>query len=507
MNQSAIKPPVPEHVDVLILGAGVSGIGAAYEMSRQSSSRTWAVLEAFDSFGGTWLAHRYPGVRSDSDLFTYGFRFKPWTGSPIASGDQILSYLEEAIDENGLGPHFHYGCKILAADWDSATSVWRIEGVQGAELTPFQMTCGFLWMCQGYYRHGRGYTPEWPSMADFRGQIVHPQTWPKGLEYAGKRVIVIGSGATAATLVPALAAECGHVTMLQRSPTYFSPAPNRHLLADELRKAGEDPATIHKLVRERVVFDQHAMLQRALEDPDRTKSDMLEVVAAYLPREVVQAHFTPTYRPWQQRVALVPDGDLFKALGSGKASIVTDEIETFTPTGVRLKSGLHLDAEIIVTATGFEMSYFGDIDMRVDGDPVDLSSTVSYRGIMLTGVPNMARTMGYFRVSSWTLRVHLVADLVCRMLDHMRAIGASRVEVQLRPQDEVQAEPRSSDVFNAGYVLRAAGLMPRGGPAPEWAIQDHWWEKDSLPEVELDHDVFTYRDPAGLPIARRRVEV
>ena len=501
---SSEEVELPKHVDVLVLGAGISGIGAAYELSRQCPDRSFAVLEAFESFGGTWLAHRYPGARSDSDLFTYGFHFKPWTGRPIASRDEILEYLGETIEENGLGPHFHYGCRVLSADWQSGQGVWRVEGVRGVDQRPFQITCGFLWTCQGYYRHGQGYTPDWPGMAQFEGRVVHPQTWPEDLDCRGKRVVVIGSGATAATLIPSLAPDCEHVTMLQRSPTYFSPAPNRDPLADTLRELGVEPAIVHDIVRKKVVRDQHIMLARALKDPEGTKADMLATVATFLPPEEVEDHFTPTYRPWQQRVALVPNGDLFKALRTGKASVVTDHIETFTPTGLQLESGRELEADIIVTATGFEMSALGDTTIRIDGEPLAFADSVSYRGILHTGIPNLARTLGYFRVSSWTLRVHLVSDFVCRLLNHMGAIGASSVEVQVRPEEQGKTFKRGmdSDVFNAGYVLRGLHLMPKRGPGPEWQAQDYWAEKDDLPAVRFDGDVFAYRDAAGRPITR-----
>ncbi|WP_082531872.1 MULTISPECIES: NAD(P)/FAD-dependent oxidoreductase [unclassified Phenylobacterium] len=496
---SSKEVELPHHVDVLILGAGISGIGAAYELTQQCRDRSFAVLEAFESFGGTWLAHRYPGVRSDSDLFTYGFRFKPWHGRPIASRDEILQYLGEAIEENALGSHFHYRCRVISADWQSDKQQWRVEGVRGADQKPFSITCGFLWSCQGYYRHGAGYTPGWPGMEQFEGRIVHPQTWPEDLDFSGKRVVVIGSGATAATLVPALAPECEHVTMLQRSPTYFSPAPNRDALADTLRDLGVEPAIIHDIMRKKIVREQQNMLTHALENPEATKAAMLATVATFLPADQVEAHFTPTYRPWQQRVALVPNGDLFKALRTGQASVVTDHIESFTPTGLRLASGGELDADIIVTATGFEMSALGDTVLKIDGEPLNFADSVSYRSILHSGIPNMARTMGYFRVSSWTLRVHLVSDFVCRLLNHMRAIGAASVEVQLPPesQGEDHKSGMDKDVFNAGYILRGLHLMPKRGPRADWQSLDYVAEESAMPAVRLDGDVFGYRDAAG----------
>lgn len=508
MNASADRGDLPDHVDVLLIGAGISGIGGAYELSRQCPDRTFLVLEAFESFGGTWLAHRYPGVRSDSDLFTYGFRFKPWTGRPIATGEEILKYLGEAIEENDLGPHFRYGCRVLAADWQSSEGHWRIEGVRGVDQTPFQITCGFVWMCQGYYRHGKGYTPDWPGMAEFKGRIVHPQTWPEDLDCRGQRVVVIGSGATAATLIPSLAPQCQHVTMLQRSPTYFSAAPNQDPLADTLREVGVAPAIVHDIMRKKIVRDQQIMLTSALEDPEAAKAEMLAGLAAFMPPEEVEAHFTPTYRPWQQRVARVPSGDLFKALRAGKASVVTDRIETFTPTGLRLASGRELDADIIITATGFELSPLGDAVLKINGEPLNFADSISYRGILHTGIPNMARTQGYFRVSSWTLRVHLVSDFVCRMLNHMDAMGASSVEVRVRPEDEGRAfePPMDADHFNAGYILRGSHLLPRRGPWADWQGLDYWAEQYALPAIPLDRSIFAYRDAAGRPIPDQSAE-
>ncbi|MBL8772410.1 MAG: NAD(P)/FAD-dependent oxidoreductase [Phenylobacterium sp.] len=497
-----------EHVDVLVIGAGISGIGAAYELTQQCPDRSFLVLEALESFGGTWLWHRYPGVRSDSDLFTFGFRFKPWRGDPIASRQQILDYLGEAISENDLGRHIRYQRRVIAADWDSAAQLWRLSVTAGPDGTPELYTCRFLWMCQGYYRHARGYTPQWPGMDTFQGTIVHPQTWPDDIETDGRRIVVIGSGATAATLVPALAGRCAHVTMLQRSPTYFAPGQNKHPLAETLRELDVDEATVHDIVRKKIVLDQHRFLRRAVETPERARADLLNAIAAYLPQEVVDEHFSPKYRPWQQRIAVAPDGDLFQALRDGLASVVTDEIDAFTETGLRLASGNTLDADIIVTATGFEISVLGDIAFAIDGEPLDFARTITWRGMMFTGVPNMAWIFGYFRAASWTLRVDLVCDFVCRLLNHMAAIGAGRVDVALRPGErDMPLRPWiDAEVFNPGYLMRGLHLLPRSGAAREWAhSQDYMWEKDILPTVDLDDEVFRYTDPAGRPLSAASV--
>lgn len=501
--------PAPEHFEVLIVGAGISGIGAAYELRHQCPDRSFVVLEGFESFGGTWLWHKYPGVRSDSDLFTFGFRFKPWRGDPIATRDQILTYLGEAIEENDLARHIRYRHRVTSAAWDSAANLWRIEAIEGPDATPRRYTCRFLWMCQGYYRHQRGYTPDWPDMDRFDGTIVHPQTWPDDLDYRDKRVVVIGSGATAATLIPALAPDCAHVTMLQRSPTYFAPGQNRHPLADTLRELKVDEAVVHDIVRKKIVLDQSRFLARAMEAPEKARQDLLKAVAAYLPQSEVDAHFSPRYRPWQQRIAVAPDGDLFEAVRSGKASVVTDHIERFTQTGLCLASGRELDADIIVTATGFELSVLGDIAFSLDGERLNFADSLTYRGMMFTGLPNMAWIFGYFRAASWTLRVDLVCDFVCRLLNHMSRIGAARVDVT--PGADAQDMPRlpwtDPEVFNPGYLMRGMHLLPRRVDRPEWAhSQDYWWEKDVLPTVSLEDDVFRYADSTGRRIATREVE-
>ncbi|HTT79081.1 MAG TPA: NAD(P)/FAD-dependent oxidoreductase, partial [Stellaceae bacterium] len=401
-----------EHFDVLIVGAGISGIGGAYHLTKQCPGMSFVVLEAQDGFGGTWWTHRYPGIRSDSDLYTFGYRFKPWTGAPIATAAEILKYMGEVIDDNDLARHIRYRHTITAASWSSADKSWTIEARRGDTGESLRFTANFLWMCQGYYRHSEGYTPEWPGMARFGGRIVHPQNWPEDLEYAGKRVVVIGSGATAATLIPAIADECAQVTMLQRSPTYFRTGRNAIPIADELRQLGIDEAWIHEIVRRKILHEQAFFTRASFAAPERVKGELLKGVRDYLgPDYDIATHFTPRYRPWRQRIAFIPDGDLLQAIRDGKASVATDEIETFTESGIQLKSGGMLEADIIVTATGFHLSPLGDIAFAIDNKPLVFSDTVTYRGMMFTGVPNMAWVFGYFR-ASWTLRADLVADFV-----------------------------------------------------------------------------------------------
>jgi cation diffusion facilitator CzcD-associated flavoprotein CzcO len=484
-----------EHFDVLIVGAGISGVGGAYHLTQQCPGTSFVVLEAQESYGGTWRTHTYPGIRSDSDLYTFGYRFKPWIGPPIATAGEILGYMGEVIEENDLARHIRYRHKIIAASWSSKDNLWTVEARRTDTGQTAWFTANFLWMCQGYYRHERGYTPDWEGLKTFKGCIVHPQTWPADLDYKGKNVLVIGSGATAATVVPAIAGDCGHVTVLQRSPTWFVPGLNRNDLAETLRELDIREDWIHEIVRRKILHDQQVFTRRAREEPEVVKAELLAGVRAYLgPDYDVDTHFTPRYRPWRQRIAFVPDGDIFRGIAAGKATMVTDEIERFTKTGVLLKSGKTLEADIIVTATGFNINVLGDIGFTIDGKPLDFSRTVTYRGMMFTGVPNMVWVFGYFR-ASWTLRADLIADFVCRLLNHMKVKGAKRVTVALRPEDrDMPLLPwLDPENFNPGYMMRAMHLLPRRGDKPEWQhSQDYWREKDELPVIDLDDPAFVY---------------
>jgi cation diffusion facilitator CzcD-associated flavoprotein CzcO len=488
-----------EHVDVLIVGAGISGIGAAYHLTTQCPEKRFMVLESLESFGGTWLTHTYPGIRSDSDLYTFGYRFKPWIGPPIATAGEILSYLGEVIDENDLARHIRYRHRIVRAEWSSAERRWtllvaRPDPTTGdVEQTTF--TCNFLWMCQGYYRHEQGYTPDWPGMDRYQGRIVHPQTWPDDIDLRDKRVLVIGSGATAATLVPNIADECEHVTVLQRSPTYFWADRNANELVDQLRELEIPAEWIHEIARRKVLRDQAALTQLCIDEPEFAKAELINAVRAHLPEGYdVEKHFTPRYRPWQQRLAFVPDGDLFAGISAGKASMVTDEIETFTETGVVTMSGEELTADVVITATGFDMNVLGDIEFVIDREPLVFSDTVTYHGMMFTGVPNMVWVFGYFR-ASWTLRADLISDFVCRLLHHMDAKGTTKVVPALRDEDADMAivpwvDP---DNFNPNYLLRAGHLLPKRGDKPEWQhSQDYWAEKDLFPAIDLDDGCLVY---------------
>jgi cation diffusion facilitator CzcD-associated flavoprotein CzcO len=490
-----VEPTITEEFDVLIVGAGISGVGGAYHLTKQRPGTSFVVLDGLDSFGGTWWMHRYPGIRSDSDLHTFGYRFKPWTGPPIASAEEILKYMGDVIEENDLDRHIRYNHRITSAQWSSVDNRWTITATRTDTGEQRFFTANFLWMCQGYYRHSEGYTPEWPGMEAYQGDIVHPQTWPEDLEYAGKNVVVIGSGATTATLVPAIAADCEHVTVLQRSPTYFIPGRNKIELAETLRELDVDEEWIHEIVRRKILHDQAKFTRRSFEEPEKVKQELLDGVRSILgPEYDMESHFTPSYRPWRQRIAFVPDGDLFHGIASGKASVVTDEIDRFTEHGILLKSGEELQADIIVTATGFNMSVLGDIDFAIDGKPLDFSETVNYRGMMFTGVPNLLWVFGYFR-ASWTLRADLLSDFVCRLLAHMEESGSKRVSVTLRPEDEDMdllpwIDPEN---FNPGYLMRAMSLLPKRGDKPEWQhTQDYWREKDDIPAINLNAPEFLY---------------
>lgn len=483
------------HVDVLIVGAGISGIGSAYHLQDQCPGKSYAILEMKDTFGGTWETHKYPGVRSDSDLYTFGYRFKPWVDAPIASAAEILRYMGEVIEENGIGEHIHYGHRITRAAWDSKANLWTVEAVRKSDGAQVTFTANFLWMCQGYYDHEKPYLPDWPGMADYKGTLIHAQLWDPKIDYSGKKVLVIGSGATAATVIPAFAEKAAHVTMLQRSPTYFFASPNANELADKLRAGGIDEPTIHRVVRTQIMHDQDALCRRCVDEPEAVVAELQEAIKAYTgPDFQFEPHFTPRYRIWQQRLAFVPDGDLFQAVAAGKASVVTDEIETFTATGVRTKDGTEIEADIVVAATGFNLLMMGGIPFEVDGQPVDWHQTVNYRGMMFTGVPNMVWVMGYFR-ASWTLRVDMMGDFVCNLLNHMDDKGAKRVDVALRDEDHNMplGDWIEADNFNPNYLLRGIKSMPQRGDKPEWRHnQDYWAEKNEIPKTDLEGSEFLY---------------
>ena len=484
------------HVDVLIVGAGVSGIGAAHHLRDRFPERTFAILDAQDDRGGTWWTHRYPGVRSDSDLFTYGYRFKPWRGPSIAEGKEILAYLDEVIDEDELDQHIRYRHRVTAASWSTEDRRWTVEATRDDTGQHLRFTTDFLWMCQGYYNHAKPYQPRWEGMDRFQGLIVHPQSWPEDLDYTDKRVVVIGSGSTASTLIPALAEKAAHVTMLQRSPSYYFAPPVTHELAVTLRQLDIPEEWMHEIMRRQYMSQFNWLARTSLEAPDEVHAFLMDSMRPLLPEGIdIEKHFTPRYRPWQQRIAMVPDGDLFAALREGKASIVTDTVEEFTEKGIRIGSGEEIEADIVVTATGFNLSAFGDVAFTVDGEPVDFTQRVTWRGIMISEVPNMAYMFGYFR-HSWTLRVDLVSDLVDRLFTHMRDKGATMVVPTLRPEDaDMELRPWSDpENFNAGYVMRSQHVLFKQGDREPWThMHEHEQEMEILPKADLDDGSLVYR--------------
>jgi monooxygenase len=483
------------HVDVLIVGAGVSGIGAAHHLRDHCPDRTFVILDAQDNRGGTWWTHQYPGVRSDSDLFTYGYRFKPWRGPAIAAGEEILAYLDEVIDEYGLDQRIRYRHRVTAASWSSADRQWTVEVVRDDTGQRLRYTTGFLWMCQGYYNHAKPYRPRWEGMDRFPGVIVHPQQWPGDLDLTGKRVVVIGSGATAATLIPAIAGKAEHVTMLQRSPSYFFAPPRTNELAVTLRALDIPEEWTYEILRRQYISQTDWLARTALEAPRDLHTFLIESMRPLLPEGFdVDKHLTPRYRPWQQRIAIVPDGDLFAVLREGKASIVTDTIETFTSRGIKVSSGEEIPADVVVSATGFNLSLFGDVAFTVDGEPVDFTQRVTWRGIMITGVPNMAYVFGYFR-HSWTLRVDLVNDLVVRLLANMRDKGVTMVVPALRPEDkDMRLRPWADpENFNPGYVMRSQHILYKQGDREPWThLLEHDQEREILPKADLDDGTLAY---------------
>ncbi len=486
-----------EHVDVVVVGAGISGIGAAYHLQTMCPDRTYVVLEGRDQIGGTWDLFRYPGVRSDSDMHTLGYRFKPWKADQaIADGPAILEYLQETVRENGIDRHIRFGQRVTAASWSSDDARWTLTvatGETGATTaTTTELTCNFLFMCSGYYSYREGHLPAFPGRDDFRGTIVHPQEWPEDLEYAGKRVVVIGSGATAMTLVPAMARTAAHVTMVQRSPTYVVSRPDTDAVANTLRKVLPDGAA-YALTRWKNVTLQQYIYRQSRTKPEQMKARLIDMVRKELgPDYDVETHFTPRYNPWDQRLCLVPDGDLFRAIRHGKASIVTDHIDTFTPTGLRLQSGTEIEADIIVTATGLDLVTLGEVEFSVDGEPVDFADTWTYKGCAYSDVPNLVSSFGYIN-ASWTLRADLTCEYVCRLLNHMSATGTSIATPRLRPSDQDMSPRPWIEGFSAGYLQRVLPLLPKQGDREPWLNpQSYRRDKKLFRKAPIDDGVMRF---------------
>ena len=458
-----------EHFDLLIVGAGLSGIGAGVHVQRHCPNKRYAILEGRGASGGTWDLFRYPGIRSDSDMYTLGYAFRPWTeAKAIADGPSILKYVRDTARDYGVEQHIRYGHRVRRAAWSSAESRWIVTVQRDAEEMTF--TCNFLFMCSGYYRYESGYTPAFPGIEQFAGRVVHPQQWTADIDTAAKRVVVIGSGATAVTLVPELAKTAAHVTMLQRSPTYVVSRPAVDAIADKLRRWL--PAQLaYDLVRWKNVLYGMYIFKLCRAKPALVKMKLLKLVRAELgPQYDVATHFTPRYNPWEQRMCLVPDSDLFASLKAGTSSVVTEQIETFTPTGIKLKSGAELPADIVVTATGLQLEVLGGMQVEIDGRPIDLAQGMVYKGMMYSGVPNLAFAFGYTN-ASWTLKADLTCEFVCRLLKHMDKTGTTNCTPHT-PDASVSPVPWVD--FSSGYFQRAADKMPKQGSKPPWRLHQNY---------------------------------
>jgi cation diffusion facilitator CzcD-associated flavoprotein CzcO len=462
-----------EFFDVVIVGAGLSGIGAGYHLQTEAPDRSYVILEGREAMGGTWDLFRYPGVRSDSDMFTLGYGFRPWASDrSITDGPSIRDYIRQAAKDGGIDRHVRYRHRLVEADWDSARAQWTLTVEVAGEPAPRRVACRFLVMCAGYFDHDRGHDPQWPGLDQFAGPVVHAQHWPESLDTAGKRVVVIGSGATAVTLVPELAKTAAQVTMLQRSPTYVVARPSVDGMARTLGRGAPGPL-VHRLIRWKYVFLQWLIYRHARRHPQAVKRFLVGQARKQLPPGYdVDRHFTPRYDPWDQRLCLVPDGDLFSALRGGRAQVVTDEIERVVPQGLQLKSGALLEADVLVKATGLQLRMGGGARLVVDGRPVSLADTVAYKGVMFSGVPNLVSVFGYTN-ASWTLKCELIAKYVCRLLDHMRRHG----EEQVTPVfDDPQAELGPVLELTSGYVQRSAAQLPRQGPKAPWRMNQNYFK-------------------------------
>jgi cation diffusion facilitator CzcD-associated flavoprotein CzcO len=460
-----------EHLDVLIVGAGLSGIGAGHHLQQDCPGKSYAILESRDAIGGTWDLFRYPGIRSDSDMYTLGYDFRPWTeAKSIADGPDILRYVRETAAEGGIDSKIRFGHRVVRAEWSTADSRWTVEATRTDSGETVRLTCGFLFTCSGYYRYDQGFTPDFAGIEDFGGRIVHPQHWTEDVEYAGKRVVVIGSGATAVTLVPALAKEAAHVTMLQRSPTYILALPGEDAIANVLRRVLPSKLA-YSAARWKNVLLTMTSFQLSRRRPALMKRIIRSGVVRQLPDGYdVDTHFKPRYDPWDQRLCIVPDGDLFRSIRHGDASVVTDRIERFTETGLKLESGAELEADLIVTATGLNLQAIGGMQLVVDGEQIRLPETMGYKGMMLSGVPNFAISIGYTN-ASWTLKCDLTCAYVCRLLNHMDEHGFQRATPQNR---DPSIETVDFIDLASGYVQRAIDQFPKQGSKAPWRLYQNY---------------------------------
>lgn len=486
----------PEYVDVVIVGAGLSGVGAAYHLQDQCPGKSYLILEGRDSIGGTWDLFRYPGIRSDSDMFTLGYNFKPWLqAKAIADGPSILRYVKDTAAENGIDQHIRYRHLVRKANWSSDDAVWTIEAYDEARNKTVVVRCNFMLMCSGYYSYEKGYTPDFKGLERYEGRIIHPQEWPDDLDYRDKRVLVIGSGATAVTLIPELARDAGHVTMLQRSPTYMVSLPDTDVIANFLRKVL--PAKLaYAITRWKNIRWQQTVYRRTRTKPEKVKQFLLKRLRKELgPDYDIETHFTPRYNPWDQRLCLVPNSDFFNAIKAGKSSIVTDQLNTFTEKGVLLQSGEELEADIIVTATGLDLVLLGGVELVVDGRPIEFSRTFSYKAMMFSDVPNLVSTFGYIN-ASWTLRADLTAEYACRLINHMDSIGSRQCTPRLRDEDrDMTVQPWIKE-FSSGYMQRFMHRFPKQGDRAPWInTQNYGLDKKMIRGDSLDDGVLTFSSP------------
>ncbi len=481
-------------VDVLIVGAGLSGIGAAAHLTMQCPGKSYAIVEQRADMGGTWDLFRYPGIRSDSDMHTLGYRFKPWLHEKtIADGPAIWDYVKETAVEYKIDPHIRFGHRVLSASWSSANAIWSVTARREADGSEVQFRANFLFMCAGYYDYDQGYTPDFPGVADFKGQMIHPQKWPTDFDHAGKKIVVIGSGATAVTIVPVMAQTAAKVTMLQRSPTYMVSRPAKDAFANTLRKILPEKLA-YAITRFRNINLQRFTYWYARKSPAKMGTKLIDMARKALPADYdVDTHLTPKYGPWEQRLCLVPDADMFNALSSGKAEIVTDHIECFDASGIVLKSGKHLDADVIVTATGLNLVTMGKTKLTVDGVSVKMSDHVNYKGVMFNDIPNMASVFGYVN-ASWTLKTDIVADYVCRLLNEMDRKGAKVAN----PHLDIPDMPRLPFVedFSSGYFARSFDQLPKNGDRHPWRVlQNYAAEKKILTQEPVDDGVMIFSKP------------
>ena len=459
-----------EHFDVLIVGAGLSGIAAAFHLQKRCPNRSYTIIEAREAIGGTWDLFRYPGIRSDSDMYTFGFAFKPWTeGKVFADGKNIREYVQETARQNDIEKNIRFGKKVIHSSWDSNQARWTVDIKNVADDSQESYTCNFLIMCSGYYRYDRGHLPDFPGMKDFGGDIIHPQFWKEGTDYSGKKVVIIGSGATAITLLPAMAPQAEKVTMLQRSPSYIAARPARDRMADFLRKFVPEMA-VHSMTRAKNILLAIYFYEVSQRWPELVKKEIIKRIQKELGEDFdVETHFSPSYKPWDQRFCLAPDGDFFQALKTDSADIVTDHIDHFTENGIMLKSGQELEADLIIPATGLELQMMGGSQLTIDGKPFVAPDSFTYRGMMLSDVPNLALALGYTN-SSWTLKVDLTCERICRMLNHMKKTDTDYCVAA--PPDTLESVPLLN--FSSGYVQRALHIMPQQGPDSPWRTYQNY---------------------------------